>query len=78
MTYRDMSEMTRIQYLRSEIVVSNTIYEAATRILAAFVATNQVDGKNEAQMMEKSVKMALDLAVVTDKIMSVSDAPVQL
>lgn len=78
MTYRDMSEVTRIQYLRSEIVVSNTIYEAATQILAAFVASNQVDGKNEAQMMEKSVRMALDLAVVTDKIMSVSDAPVTL
>ena len=78
MTYRDMSEVTRIQYLRSEIVVSNTIYEAATQILAAFVASNQVDGKNEAQMMEKSVRMALDLAIVTDKTMSVSDAPVQL
>ena len=78
MTYRDMSEVTRIQYLRSEIVVSNTIYEAATQILSALIASKQVSDKNEAQMMEKSVRMALDLAVTTDKIMSVSDAPVKL
>ncbi|MBI4005344.1 MAG: hypothetical protein HY356_01640 [Gammaproteobacteria bacterium] len=77
MTYRDMSEMTRIQYLRSEIVVSNTIYEAATQILSSFIMSKQISDKNQAEVMAKSVKLALELAVTTDKHMSASDAPVK-
>ncbi len=72
MTYRDMSDVTRIQYLRSEIVVSPTIYEAATRILAAYIASNQVNSGNQREMLEKAVNTALELAIVTDKTISQS------
>jgi hypothetical protein len=74
MTYRDMSDETRIQYLRSEIVISTTVYEAATSILAAFIASKQFDEKNEKQLMEKAVKTALELAIVTDKIITQSSS----
>lgn len=74
MTYRDMSDVTRIQYLRSEIVVSPTIYEAATSILAAYIASKQFDEKNGQQLMEKAVKTALELAIVTDKIITQSSS----
>ena len=70
MTYRDMSDVTRIQYLRSEIVVSPTVYEAATKIFIAYVRNNEVNEKNQKQMMEKAVKAALELAIVTDKTIS--------
>ena len=70
MTYRDMSDVTRIQYLRSEIVVSPTIYEAATRLLAAYIASNQLNDKNEKEIIEKSIKVALELAITTDRIIS--------
>ena len=72
MTYRDMSDETRIQYLRSEIVISTTVYEAATKIFVGYVINKEVDGKNQVQMMEKAVKTALELAIVTDKIITQS------
>ena len=72
MTYRDMSEVTRINYLRSEIAVSNTVYEAASKIYAAFIANNQVTEENHIEMGEKAVKYALELAVTTDKVMEMS------
>lgn len=72
MTYREMSDVTRIQYLRSEIVVSPTVYEAATRIFVAYLANKQVNDKNQMEMMEKAVKTALELAIVTDKTISQS------
>lgn len=74
MTYRDMSDVTRIQYLRSEIVVSPTIYEAATSILAAYISSNQLNDKNQKELMEKSVKTALELAIMTDKIITQSSS----
>ena len=70
MSHRDMSEMTRIQYLRSEIVMSPVIYEAATKIFSSLMASNAVTADNEAEMMERSVKLALELALVTDRIMA--------
>jgi len=72
MTYRDMSDVTRIQYLRSEIVVSPIIYEAATSILSAYIISNQLNDKNHKEMMEKAVKTALELAIITDKIITQS------
>lgn len=72
MTYRDMSDVTRIQYLRSEIVVSPTIYEAATKILVSYIRNNQVNDKNLQEMMEKAVRTALELAIVTDKLITQS------
>ena len=74
MTYRDMSDVTRIQYLRSEIVVSQTVYEAATTIFAALISSKQVNEKNEQQMLEKAVKSALELAITTDKIITQSSS----
>ena len=72
MSYRDMSEMTRISYLRSEIVVSDTIYQSATQILSGFIAANQLNDENQNALMEKSVKLALELVVQTDKTMDLS------
>ena len=72
MTYRDMSDVTRIQYLRSELTVSPTVYDAASRILVGFINTNQFSPQNEKEVIEKSVKLALELAVTTDKIMELS------
>ena len=69
MTYRDMSEMTRITYLRSDIVVSTTIYDAATRFLCTQLQPGMDDDAVGA-VMEKSIKMALDLAVRTEKAMN--------
>ena len=72
MSHRDMSEVTRIQYLRSEITVPPVIYEAATQILSAYVSANQLNEKNQAQIMEKSVRLALELAITTEKIIAKS------
>ncbi len=66
MTYREMSDMTRIQYLRSELTVSPTVYDAASRILVSYMNNNQITTENENEMLEKSVKLALELAVTTD------------
>ena len=70
MSHRDMSEMTRIQYLRSEIVMSPIIYDAATSIFSSMVANKSVTPENENEMMERAVKMALELALTTDRIMA--------
>jgi len=72
MTYREMSDMTRIQYLRSELTVSTTVYDAASRILVSYMNNNQITTENENEMLEKSVKLALELAVTTDKLMSLT------
>lgn len=72
MTYRDMSDVTRIQYLRSELTVSPTVYDAASRILVGYLNNNQLTEENEKELIEKSVKLALELAVTTDKIMALS------
>lgn len=72
MTYRDMSDVTRIQYLRSELTVSPTVYDAASRILVGYLNNKQLTADNEKELIEKSVKLALELAVTTDKIMSLT------
>ena len=72
MTYRDMSDVTRIQYLRSELTVSPTVYDAASRILVGYLNNNKLTADNESELIEKSVKLALELAVTTDKIMALT------
>ncbi len=72
MAHRDMSDATRISYLTSEITVSQTIYDAASRILAAYISADKLHNENEDIMIDKSVRMALELALQTDKIMSSS------
>ena len=68
MTYRDMSDVTRIQYLRSEIVVHTGMYEAAARFFSAYIASKQVDDDNEVKMMKKAVGQAIELALITERV----------
>ncbi len=63
MSHRDMSDETRIQFRRSEIVDKDTIYTAASKIYAAFVVNSLVDDANYKETMKKSVSQAIDLAL---------------
>ena len=70
MSHRDMSDQTRIQFRRSEIVEKDTIYTAASKIYAAFIGQGLVNDDNYKDMMKKSVSQAIDLALVTDMIVA--------
>lgn len=70
MKHRDMSDQTRIQFRRSEIVEKDTIYTAASKIYVAFIGQGQVNDDNYKDMMKKSVGQAIDLALVTDMIVA--------
>ena len=70
MSYDNMSDVTRIQMLRSEINVSPVVYDAATKILVGYISNNEVTNDNAVEMLEKSVKLALDLAIITEKLTS--------
>ncbi len=70
MVYRDMSDETRIQFRRSEIVEKDTIYTAASEIYVAFIGQGLVNDDNYKEMMKKSVNQAIDLALVTDMIVA--------
>ena len=68
MSYDDMSDVTRVQMLRSEINVSPVVYDSATKILVGYISNNEVTDDNVVEMLEKSVKLALDLAIITERI----------
>jgi len=70
MSHRDMSDETRIQFRRSEIVEKDTIYSAASKIYAAFISQGLVEDANYKEMMKKSVGQAIDLALVTDMMVA--------
>ena len=70
MSPRDMSDQTRIQFRRSEIVEKDTIYTAASKIYVAFIGQGLVNDENYKDMMQKSVGQAIDLALVTDMIVA--------
>jgi len=70
MAYRDMSDETRIQFRRSEIVEKDTIYTAASDIYVAFIGQGLVNDDNYKEMMKKSVNQAIDLALVTDMVVA--------
>ncbi len=70
MGHRDMSEETRIQLRRSEIVDKATIYMAASKIYAAFVANGLVNEDNQKAVMKKSVGHAIELALATDTLVA--------
>ena len=70
MVYRDMSDETRIQFRRSEIVEKDTIYVAASEIYAALIGQGLVNDDNYKEMMKKSVNQAIDLALVTDMVVA--------
>ncbi|MCG8378777.1 MAG: hypothetical protein MI865_04790 [Proteobacteria bacterium] len=69
MAHRDMSDMTRISFHRNDLVVEPTIYEAATQILAALITADKLNASNEKAVLQKSIELALELAVQTDKMM---------
>ncbi len=70
MVYRDMSDETRIQFRRSEIVEKDTIYASASEIYVAFIGQGLVNDDNYKKMMKKSVNHAIDLALVTDMVVA--------
>ncbi len=70
MKHRDMSDETRIQFRRSEIVEKDTVYTAASEIYAAFISQGIVNDDNSKEMMTKSVGQAIDLALVTDMMVA--------
>lgn len=70
MKKRDMSEETRITYLRSDITVPTEIYSAATEIFSGMVAANQVTAENKNEMMSLAVNHAIELALTTEKIIN--------
>ncbi len=71
MAHRDMSEMTRISFHRNDLVVEPNIFEAATKILSALIAADKLNASNEQAILQKSVELALELAIQTDKMMKV-------
>ena len=71
MAHRDMSEMTRIAFHQNELVLEPTIYNAATQILTALITADKLNASNEKAIINKSIELALELAVQTDKIMEV-------
>ncbi len=74
MTYRDMSEMTRFKVATSEIVLPPPVYQAASQIFAAYIGKDMVTEENMAQMLEKSVQIAIELAIQTDKVIKAGEA----
>lgn len=75
MAHRDMSEVTRIAFVRSEVTVPPIVYEAASRFFAAYITNEKVTNENEAAMFEKAVGQAIELAITTEKILAVSEKP---
>ena len=53
MAHRDMSDTTRISFRRNDLVVETTIYDAATKILAGFLAANKMNATNQKQVLQK-------------------------
>jgi hypothetical protein len=69
-----MGDRTRVQVARSEISTPPAIYESATQILAAFIASKQFNARQEKEFLRKSVDMAFELAKLTDRtILSTTD-----
>ncbi|GMQ96681.1 MAG: hypothetical protein BMS9Abin15_0356 [Gammaproteobacteria bacterium] len=73
MTFRDTSELTRIQIARSDIVVSPVVYDAATRIFTTYMAADKVNKENLDDMLTKSVQLAIELALTTDRSLKVTE-----
>ena len=67
MTERDMSDATRINFMKSEIMTAPTVYQSATHIMAAYINNKTVTDANLKEMLLKSIKIALELALATEK-----------
>jgi hypothetical protein len=74
MAHRDMSEMTRIAFHRNDLVVEPTIYKAATQILTGLISADKMNASNEKAIIQKSIELALELAVQTDKMMEIENS----
>jgi hypothetical protein len=59
-----MTEETYIRLQYSESVVSHM----ASRILSAFIASGQLSETNEDELMNRSLAMAIDLALKADRL----------
>ena len=71
MAHRDMSEMTRIAFNKSDLVIEPTIFDAATQILCSLIAADKLNASNEKAVIKKAIDLALELAVETDKTLKV-------
>ena len=68
-----MSDETHYFHLRTS---ETAIFQAASGIYAAYVASNQVNDEKQADMMKKSIDTAIDLArSVDDRIQSDKERP---
>ena len=73
MSYREMGDKTRVRVAQSEIFTSPVVYESATRILAAFIASKQFSSKQEKEYLSTSVALAMELAKMTDRMIILDD-----
>ena len=48
------------------------VYDAASRILVGLMANEKLTPENEEEMLAKSVRLAFELAITTDKVMALS------
>lgn len=68
MSYRDMSDKTRIQVAQSDIFTTERIFDSASRILSAFISSKQFSAEQEREFLDKSVDLAMELAKRTDRL----------
>jgi hypothetical protein len=68
-----MSDVTRIQLVKSEIAVPTSVYQSATSILVAYINNKMVTDANQNEMLSKAVKIALELAITTDKLVKATN-----
>lgn len=68
MSYREMSDRTRVQVAQSDIFTPERIFDSASRILSAFISSKQFSAKQEKEFLDKSVDLAMELAKRTDRM----------
>ena len=70
MVHRDMSDMTRIQLLKSDIVIEPKIFDTAALFFSAYIGSKQVNDENQKEMLKKAIGQAIDLALTTEKVVN--------
>ena len=68
MSYREMSDRTRVQVAQSDIFTPERIFESASRILSTFISSKQFGAKRGKEFLDKSVDLAMELAKRTDRM----------
>ena len=68
MSYREMSDRTRVQVAQSDIFTPERVFESASRILSAFISSKQFSTEQETEFLDKSVDLAMELAKRTDRM----------